>query len=720
MLRRIIYLIAALLCVISTTACDKHPWNNPHPKQDKDSNYFYSVFTESPKTLDPARSYAANEAIFTAQVYEPPLQYHYLKRPYALAPLTAKSVPEPEYYDKHNNRLPADAAADQVAYSIYDIYIKPGIMYQPHPAFAKDEQGHYLYHDLSSAQLKNINKLSDFTQQGTRELTAADYVYQIKRLASPKVQSPIKGLMQAHIVGLADYEKQLDAQQANGQFLDLRNFDLAGVKVIDDEHFQVKVKGKYPQFKYWLAMPFFAPIPWEADRFYSQPGLQKKNISFDWYPVGTGPYMLTKNNPNRQMVLSRNPNFHGETFPSEGEPGDFAAGLLANAGKPLPFVDKFIFNLEKESIPYWNKFLQGYYDQSGISSDSFDQAITIDADGNPDLTPDIKAKGIRLTTSVEPSVFYLGFNMMDPTVGGYTEQAKKLRQALGIAVDFDEFISIFLNGRGIAAQSPLPPGIFGNREGEDGINPYVYQWRNGHPQRKSLAYAKQLLAEAGYPNGINSKTGKPLVINYEAVGGGGPDERARFDWMRKQFAKLGVQLHVRATQYNRFQDKLRTGNAQVFLFGWNADYPDPENFLFLFYGPNGKVKYSGENVVNYVNPEYDRLFLQMKDMPNGEARQKVIDKMLAILRQDSPMLWGFYPKIFVLYHDWNQKRKSNAMARNHLKYINIDAKTRQQKRHAWNQPTYWPILVGLLIIVAILVPVIIGYRKKLLSKRKRV
>ena len=97
------------------------------------------------------------------------------------------------------------------------------------------------------------------------------------------------------------------------------------------------------------------------------------------------------------------------------------------------------------------------------------------------------------------------------------------------------------------------------------------------------------MAAAGYPNGINPKTGKPLVLNFSATSNGGPDQRAQFDWLRKQFAKLGISLHVETTQYSRFQDKIRTGDIQLFFFGWSADYPDPENFLFLFYGANSKI-----------------------------------------------------------------------------------------------------------------------------------
>ena len=146
-------------------------------------------------------------------------------------------------------------------------------------------------------------------------------------------------------------------------------------------------------------------------------------------------------------------------------------------------MDEAVFSLEKETIPYWNKFLQGYYDSSGISSDSFDQAVQFSAGGDPQLTDEhARAKDIHLLTSVAASLWYVGFNMLDPVVGGLGEDRRKLRQALSIAFDYDEFISIFLNGRGIPAQGPIPPGMFGYVEGEAGMNPYVYECaRRQHP-----------------------------------------------------------------------------------------------------------------------------------------------------------------------------------------------------------------------------------------------
>jgi oligopeptide transport system substrate-binding protein len=266
-------------------------------------------------------------------------------------------------------------------------------------------------------------------------------------------------------------------------------------------------------------------------------------------------------------------------------------------------------------------------------------------------------------------------------------------------VDYEEFISIFANGRGVSAQSPIPPGIFGYREGEAGINHYVYDWVNGAPKRKSIDEAKKLLAEAGYANGLDEKTGQPLVIYLDTTATG-VGNKSRLDWLRKQFDKINVQLVPRSTDYNRFQDKIRRGDTQMFYFGWNADYPDPENFLFLLHGAQGKVAKGGENASNYSNPEYDRLFEQMKNMPNSPQRQAIIDRIVEILRRDSPWLWGYHPKDYVLHHSWLHNSKPNKMANNSLKYLRIDTAQRDALRKQWNQPLLWPLWLGAIALLA--------------------
>ncbi|MDR2186481.1 MAG: ABC transporter substrate-binding protein [Azonexus sp.] len=700
-----------LLFVALLAACGE-AWNDPYPASDAGRNVLYSAFTDRPKHLDPAQSYTEDEATFTAQIYEPPLQYHYLKRPYELIPATLEAVPEPRYVDAAGRALPADAPVEQIAESIYELRLRPGIRYQPHPAFAVAADGQPRY--LGDGMADGRQGVGDFPETGSRELAADDYIYQIKRLAHPRLHSPIYGMMADKIVGLKELGETLRAAAKDlpkEAWLDLDAYPLSGIERVDAHTWRIRIKGKYPQFLYWLAMPFFAPVPREADRFFAQPGMAAKNLTLDWWPVGTGPFMLTENDPNRRMVLTKNPNFHGETYPCAGEANDREAGLLADCGQPLPLIEAAVFTREKEAIPYWNKFLQGYYDASGISSDSFDQAVRVNVGGDVALTEEMQAKGIRLLTSVKTSTFYMGFNLLDPVVGGLGEKAAKLRQAISIAIDEEEFIAIFANGRGIAAQGPLPPGIFGFEEDAAGLNKTVYDWVDGKPRRKAIATARQLLAEAGFPRGRHEQTGEPLILYLDTTSGG-MGEKSRLDWLTRQFAKIDAQLVVRSTDFNRFQDKLRKGNVQLYYLGWNADYPDPENFFFLLNGAEARVGHGGENSSNYANPEFDRLFLRMKNMDNTPERLDIIRRMNHILQHDAPWVFGLHPKSYTLGHRWLKNRKPNDVGNNILKYQRIDAMERATARRDWNRPVLWPLLLIASLILAAIMPAVLGYRRR--------
>jgi ABC-type oligopeptide transport system substrate-binding subunit len=157
---------------------------------------------------------------------------------------------------------------------------------------------------------------------------------------------------------------------------------------------------------------------------------------------------------------------------------------------------------------------------------------------------------------------------------------------------------------------------------------------------------------------------------------------------------------------------VRTGNTQLFFLGWNADYPDPENFLFLLNGPQSRAKTGGENTANYQNPEYDRLFERMKNMPNGPERQAIIDQMVGIARADAPWVWGFHPKDYGLAHAWVKNVKPNQMARNGLKFYRVDTVMREAQRAEWNRPDLWPIAAALALLVAAVVPAFVAYRRR--------
>lgn len=711
-----LFLLLNLAVLLS--ACSDGVWNNPHSQADTDKNIIYSSFSERPKHLDPARSYSTDESRFIDQIYEPPLAYHYLKRPYELIPNTLEAMPEIRYTDKNGKEVAEESKA--VAFSTYYFTIKPGILYQPHPAFAVNEQGKPFYRFEQAGKASAYRHLADFTETGTRELVAEDYLYEVRRLADPKVLSPVRGLLADYIVGMTEFAEaavetrnQLEQQQGKEAWLDLRTIEFSGIEELGKYEFSIRLKGKYPQFKYWLAFHFFAPLPALVDEFYHQPGLAQQNISLNWYPVGTGPFMLTINDPNRVMVLERNPNYREDFYPTEGEASDISEGLLADAGKQLPLLDKAVYALEKEAIPLWTKFMQGYYDRSGIGSDSFDQAVKVGGDGIS-LSEEMLERGVRLEKEIVLGTYYMGFNMLDPVIGDVgskiqRERNRKLRQALAIAYDQNEMISIFTNGRGIEGMSPLPDGIFGHVEGEEGINPYLYDWVDGKAKRKSLDAAKKLLAEAGYPNGRDAKTGKPLVLNLDTTSGG---SSAIQSWMVKQFAKLNIQLNIRATDYNRFKEKMSLGNAQIFQWGWLADYPDAENFLFLLYGPNSQVKTSsGVNSSNYNNAEYNRLFDKMQLMEDSPERLEIIKRMIKIMQYDAPWAGVWHPYSYVLNNAWVSNTKPHGISKSVLKYYKVNAQQRSLMQQQWNQPVLWPMLVVAIVLLLVVLPGVLAWRK---------
>jgi ABC-type transport system substrate-binding protein len=709
--------------------------NNPYRPSEAGRNIYYDTFSGEPKHLDPARAYSEDEYEIMNQIYEPVVQYHFLQRPYVLEPLTATTVPEAKLYDKDGNLLSTDAPAEVITRVVYEITLRPDVRYQEHPAFAQTADEEYRWHLPVGVSFPKIEHPDDLPEKGSRELRGEDYAYQIKRLAHPLLDCPIFPLLSNYIEGFAEFHKTLEREiarirtarrQAGGIFynqeadertnpiyLDLRQYDLPGVQVVDEHTLRITLTRKYPQFLYWLAMPFFSPIPWEVDRFYTQAAAREQNITLDRFPVGTGAFTLAVNQPNYRMVLRRNVNFHEEVYPEEGTPEDEKLGLLVDRGKRLPFLQEAVYVLEKEGVSQWNKFLQGYYDNSGIGSDVFDQAIQISTAGGVELTPTMREKNLRLLTAIAPSTSYYAFNMLDDVVGGYEDKKRKLRQAISIALNTEEYIQIFANGRGIAAQGPIPPDIFGYQEGKAGLNPAVYEWdeQRNAPRRKSIDVARQLLTEAGYPNGRDA-SGKPLVLFFDTAAAGA-GAKSEFDWLRKQFAALNIQLQVRSTDYNRFQEKVLKGDFQILRWGWNADYPDPENFLFLLYGSNSKVKSQGENAANYDNPRFNELFRQVENMANSPQRAALIQDMVNIAQEDAPWIWGMHAVGYGLYHEWYLNTKPMFFGRNSLKYKRIEAQLREDRRLAWNKPATTPLWVALGIIIVSAIPATIAiYRRE--------
>ena len=328
--------------------------------------------------------------------------------------------------------------------------------------------------------------------------------------------------------------------------------------------------------------------------------------------------------------------------------------------------------------------------------------------------------GFKLPRTVDISNWYVGFNWLDPVVGkgGSPDQQqrnRKLRQALGIAIDWEEYNRIFPKKGGELAMGPLPGGLVGSRHGTvEGVNPITHKVEGGKLVRRSIDDAKKLLAEAGYPDGRDEKSGKPLVLNYDYQRVPTPEIKSELDWMVKQYTRLGVQLEIRATDYNQFQDKMRKGTQQIFFWGWLADYPDAENYLFLLYGPNSKAKFDGENTTNYENVEYDKRYKLLQLMDDGPQKQKVIDEMVKIVQDDAIWSFGYFPFASGAYQPWVFNGKPSVMNRDMARYYRLDPALRTAKQAAWNRPTWWPPFA----LIALLVLAVWGARRSFQSRER--
>ncbi len=655
-----------LLFTLAAAAVAPGCTNNPYPDDDAHRKVLYTSFSSPPKTLDPAVAYSVTDHVVTGPIFDTLLEYHYLKRPYTLIPGLARTVPV------------ADRRADgRVAYRFE---LRPGALYQDDPCFSI----------VAGAG-------------STRQVVAADVAFALARLADPAVNSPVIETF-VKITGFQAFAKRLSRRRADPSFAALRADEqyaraggIAGVRPLGATELEVVLDTPYPQILYWFAMPFTAPMPWEAVAYYD--GRQGRDNLAD-HPVGAGPFRLSHYDRRNRIVLERNGNWYGArhpewrapgaTYPAEGEPRDVAHGLLNRqlAGAPLPFLERIELRRDPESVPAFIKFTQGYYDSSGIIRESFDRIIH-----EGELSTDMAALGMQLEKAVVPAVYYLGFNMDDSVVGAPAgARGRALRQAMSLAIDSDEYMRLFTNGRGIPAQSPLPPGIYG----------YDPAYRNPH-RSVDLERAAALLREAGYSRGIDPETRRPLRLTFD-VNDTSARARLRFEFFVGAWQRLGLDVAIEATDYNQFQEKVRSGAYQLFWWGWVADYPDPENFLFLLHGPMGRTRSGGPNTANFADPSYDALFLRMRARENDTQRLATIEAMRAILERERPWIEILHPEDYALHHGWLKHIKPPGLAIPTAKYQDIDPAERADKRAEWNRPVRWPAYLLCLLMLALLAP----------------
>lgn len=629
--------LIVLAAIVLLVGCN----NDPHakPLRSRESNgqpwqVSYRSLPDDPRSLDPQFSYDTIGHSVIASLYETLLQYH----PFKTDPYELVPCLAAE--------LPVRTTHPDGSEE-YLLRLRPGLTFHDDPCFP--------------------NGIG-------REVLAEDIAYAFKRIADPAVESPVSATLQKYILGFSDV---YEAAKGAGRFDYSR--PLAGVEVLDAYSLRLKLSKPYPQILYWLAMPFTAPVPREAVQYYDgklHDGVARPQFRF--HPVGTGPFRMVEWSRGRMIRLERFDRYNATRFPTEGWSAEEEKTFRPHANAVIPFVDEVQLRIIREAIPAWLLFKQGYLDASGISKDVFNTVLS----AAQELTPEYKDRGVRLWKDPQPATYFLIFNMEDPLFGAN----RKLRQAISAAYDEEFSNQIFRNGIDINAQQLLPPGVFGHDP----------QLRNPYKQH-NLELAKRLMVEAGFPKGIDPSTRQPLEIALD-VTADDATSRQMAEFQRSQIEQLGIRVNIVENLWERQQTKVDAGNFQLVTYGWHADYPDPENFLFLFYGAN--LPPGGNNHSRYRNAEFDRLYERMITMDNTPERLALIGRMSAMLNEDCVAVWLSHSTSFVLTQPWAPRVNRNPLYFGTPKYALIDLPLREQRRKEWNKPVYWPMAMALAVMTA--------------------
>ena len=273
---------------------------------------------------------------------------------------------------------------------------------------------------------------------------------------------------------------------------------------------------------------------------------------------GTGAYKLKFWRRNHEMVFTRRADL----------PGGF---------------DTIRYLVIDDASTQWLMFLKGEVDFLGaISRDNWDSVVG--PDGRLDSS--LEKRGVRLFSMPTLESMYIGINMRDPVLG----PNKKLRQALNCAFDFPAWDK-FYNHRVSECDGPVPPGVPERLE-----TPFQYRF--------DLAKAERLMAEAGYPGGVDPKTGRRLELVL-SIGRASQESREAGELTAAFYEKIGIRLKLDFMTWDAFLTAVNEKRVQMFRMGWVGDYPDAQNFLQLFYGPN---RSPGVNHVNFENAAYDAAY----------------------------------------------------------------------------------------------------------------
>ncbi len=553
------------------------------------------------QTLDPGNIGDTASSAVGEEFFECLYGYHYLKRPQQIIPELAAQMPQ----------ISDDGL-------VYRIQIRQNVHFHDDPCFPQGKG---------------------------RMLKAADFIYAWKRIADVKNRSKNWWIFNGRIVGLDEF-REYSKTCKKGEVDYSRPVE--GLQAEDDFTLVVKLTDPWPQFIFWLAHVPTAPMACEAVDYYGQDIVR--------HPVGTGAFMLKAWYRGVYLEAVRNPNYHHLRYPTEGMPEDVEAGLLEDAGKELPFIDRVIWRVINEDQPRWLLLMRGDIDLITIPKDNFGQAISL----NMDLRPEMAERQMVLELFDEPGTFWLAFNMEDPLL----KNNKPLRYAMSYAINRAKYIDLILSSRGRPSYGYTPPAM-------GDYDPTVTEWS---PAVYDLAKAKAAMKEAIKVNG--GPIGK---LRLASRTGTEPRQSALF--LKRALGEIGLEIELEFFDWPTFLERMKNAQHQMHFSGWLADYPDVENFMQVFYSPNAPWP----NSTNYASDEFDAIYEKASLMADSPERRELYKKAQQIVLEDMPCVFTYHRVAYIIRHDWlgNLKPdpyKPDTAGGGHIKYYKIDMGKRDQYR----------------------------------------
>lgn len=461
-----------------------------------------------------------------------------------------------------------------------------------------------------------------------REIEAKDFIYSWKRLADPENKSENYWVFRDKILGLDEW------REAKGQKIADYATPIAGLQAVGKYTLRIELKKTNYQILYLLATAATVVVAQEVVEHYGS--------EFFTRAVGTGAYALKEWVRNSKIVLEKNKKYRNVEYPSEGETEDKAQKLLESAGQELPFIDTIVVYEVAEEQPPWLLFQKRELDIWQVPKD-YQQQVMV----NGQLAERFLKKQITITKIINPDTTYVGFNTENIFL-----KNKKIRQAMAMAYNQDMVLKKFFNVFAVPAHGPITPKFDGYRQ--DLKNPYLIY---------NLEKAQQLLSEAGFPKGKGLPSFKFEISSTSTTA------RQMAEFFKEQMSQIGIHIQLQPNTWPQFSEKLKNKKADLFEMAWNADYPDAENFLQLFYGKNVSP---GSNSANYNNPEFDILFEKALSLPPSLERTRLYEKMEEIVIEDMPWIFNFHRTLIFVKQPWVKNHKHDQMVMDVFKYYDID------------------------------------------------